>query len=144
VNYNGRLYGKNGTEFFPLVLNSSDVDLLELKVETCSCILNHLDAWFNGATLDPIKLKGMVGVIKPFVESGSIQHLQPLYVSSWHHEYLQAANRAKAMEKRVIELEGILARGINTCPTCNGRGEIGIITESDPCGSPSPCPRCNP
>lgn len=46
------------------MMHSDEVDLLELKVATCRDIIAHLAAWFDGATLDPIMLKGMVGVLQ--------------------------------------------------------------------------------
>lgn len=64
MNYKGRLYGKNGSEIIPLMMDSDDVDLLEIKVMMCREIIEHLAAWFEGATLDPIKLKGMVGTVQ--------------------------------------------------------------------------------
>ena len=64
MEYKGKLYGKNGAQIVPLMRHSDDVDLLEIKVMMCRDIIEHLAAWFEGATLDPIKLKGMVGTVQ--------------------------------------------------------------------------------
>jgi len=64
MDYHGKLYGKNGSEIIPLMMHSDDVDLLEVKVMMCQDIVDHLAAWLEGATLDPIKLKGMIGTVQ--------------------------------------------------------------------------------
>ena len=64
MEYKGKLYGKIGNELIPLISTTDDVELLELKTQACSDILEHLDGWFNGKTLDPIRLKGLVGIAK--------------------------------------------------------------------------------
>lgn len=64
MEYKGKLYGKNGAEIVPLMMHSDDVDMLEIKVMICRDIIEHLAAWFEGATLDSIKLKGMVRTVQ--------------------------------------------------------------------------------
>ena len=64
MEYKGKLYGKNGTEIFPLMMHSDDVDMLEMKVMMCQGVIEHLAAWFEGATLEPIKIKRLVERIR--------------------------------------------------------------------------------
>lgn len=44
--------------------NLMPLEMIEIKVAMCRDIIAHLAAWFEGATLDPIRLKGMVATVQ--------------------------------------------------------------------------------
>ena len=64
MDYKGELFGKHGDETIPLGIHTDDLALLRIKAALCGEIVEHLAAWFDGATLDPIRLKGMVGTVQ--------------------------------------------------------------------------------
>jgi len=74
MDYKGEMFGKIGSEMIPLGMHSDDLALLEIKAALCGEIVEHLAAWFDGATLDPIRLKGMVGTVQSEFSNASKPH----------------------------------------------------------------------
>ena len=57
----------------------------------------------------------------------------------WDEWYKDACYRPGPLR----ELLDARIKKLEACPMCEGRGEIGGITASDPGGCSEPCPECN-